>query len=102
MFTDSTEASGRAETEIHCDSLCLCVSKPQVLKEIENIYRTAESNRIRINILSKQTLTGKRLPIRSRAVLWGGGRVGDKSGRIWGAVWCLPPGNLLGIENGCI
>lgn len=57
MFTDSTEASGRAETEIHCDSLCLCVSNPHGLE-----------------------------------------RVGRKSEHIWKAVWCVPPGNLLGKE----
>lgn len=75
---------------------------PRSSRKLRTFYRMAEGNRIRINILSKQTLTGKRLTIRSRAVPWGRGRVGDKSGHIWGVMWCLPPGNLLGLENGYI
>lgn len=51
MFTDSTESSIKAETEIHGNSLWLCVSKPQALKEIENVYRMAKSNKISLNIL---------------------------------------------------
>lgn len=51
MFTGSTEDSTKAETEIHGNSLWLCISKPQTLKEVENVYRMAESNKIHLNIL---------------------------------------------------
>lgn len=76
MFTDSTEGSIKAETEIHGNSLWLCVSKPQALKEIENVYRMTESNKISLNILENTD----RLPIWSRAVSWSGGRVDENSG----------------------
>lgn len=75
MFTDSTESSIKAETEIHGNSLWLCVSKPQALKEIENVYRMAKSNKISLNILENTD----RL-ILLRAVSWSGGRVDENSG----------------------
>lgn len=66
MCSDSAEGSGRAETEIRCNSLWHCVSKPQALEEIERIYRMAESSEIGIHILDKCSQE-ERLPISSRA-----------------------------------